>query len=407
MRKSILLAGLILLTPAISQAKTLEELLVEKGVITKGEGAAASEGAPGSLSWKNGNRMSYPSEGVTATVATQLQNRYTFTDNDEDSGKGNTSSFDTRRARIIVSGTALHEEFSYVVQTDFVGTKDEDGTKSPDLRDAYIKWAACDWLSLKFGQMKTAISRQENTSSSKLQFVDRSVVSDYMELGRQGGIQASTDLADGMINVAAGMYNGESDGEGRNLSGVDTKETGVLNLRVNALGKMDSYEEGDVNWTEDTAVTVGAAYAHSALNTDVGAGLEDADKDTISIDANLKSEGLSVHAEYFYQNQDADSYADSVDANGFYVQAGYFLDPKVLEIAARYALLDCDDGKAGGDCSGNNNINQVAATINYYFKKHNLKAQLGYEFNNEDPEGGDDDDDINTNKWIFQVSAYM
>jgi phosphate-selective porin OprO/OprP len=407
MRKSILIAGLILLTPAVSQAKTLEELLVEKGVITKSEGAAASEGAPGSLSWKNGNRMSYPSEGVTANVATQLQERYAFTDRDEDSGEKNTSSFETRRARIIVSGTALHEEFSYVVQTDFVGDTEADGTKSPELRDAYIKWAACDWLALKFGQMKTGISRQFNTSSAKLQFVERSAVSDFMDLDRQQGIQASSDLADGMIDVAVGMYNGESDGEGRNLPGNDTKETVVLNARVNALGKMDSYEEGDVNWTEDMAVTVGGAYAHSSQNADFGAGMESGDKDTVSVDANLKSNGLSVHAEYFYQNQDADSFQDSVDANGFYVQAGFFLDPKVLEIAARYALLDCDDGQAGGECAGNDSINQAAATINYYFKKHNLKAQFGYELTNEDPEGGGSGNDSNTNKWVFQVSAYM
>ena len=406
MRKSILVAGLIMLTPAISQAKTLEELLVEKGVITKGEAASASEGAPGSVTWKNGNRISDPSEGVTANVATQLQERYTFTDRDEDAALSNSSSFETKRARLIVSGTALHEEFSYVVQTDFVGTSN-DGAKTPELRDAYIKWAACDWVTLKMGQFKTGISRQFNTSSAKLQFVDRSVVSDFFDLDRQQGISASTDLADGMIEVGAAMFNGESDGEGRNRPGLDTKHTSVVNLRVNAMGKMDPYEEGDVNWTEDTAVTVGAAYAHSSANNAIGNGdvLEDADKDTFSVDANLKSAGLSVNAEYFYQNQDADSLADSIDANGFYIQAGYFLDPKVLEIAARYALLDCDDGRAGGVCAGNDNLNQVAATINYYFKKHNLKAQFGYEFNNEDPTSGGDD--TNTNKWIFQISAYM
>lgn len=403
MRKSILVAGLLLITPAISEAKTLEELLVEKGVITKGEAGRTSEGAPGSLSWKNGNRFSYPSEGLTANISTQLQERYTFTDNDE--GERNTSSFETRRARIVVDGTILHEEFSYRLQTDFVGA-DDDGSSSPELRDAWFKWRACDWLALKLGQMKTGISRQFNTSSAKLQFVDRSVVSDFMDLDRQQGIQAATEFADGMVEVAAGMYNGESDGEGRNRPGVDTRHTSVLNLRVNAMGEMDPYAEGDIDYTEDMAVTVGAAYAHSSNNRDNGVGLENGDEDTFSIDANLKNQGLSVHAEYFYNNEDADSYSDSIDANGFYIQAGYFLDPKVLEVAARYAFLDCDDGKADGVCAGNDNVNQVAATINYYFKKHNLKAQLGYEFNNEDQSGADGDD-INTNKWIFQLSAYM
>lgn len=404
MRKSIVVAGLLLLAPSVTQAKTLEELLVEKGVITKGE-AASSSTSGGSWTWKNGNRVSYPSEGVTANIATQLQERYTFTDNDEDSGLKNTSSFETKRARITVSGTALHEEFSYVLQTDFVGHS-EDGTKSPDLRDAYLKWAACDWTAIKFGQFKTAVSRQFNTSSSKLQFVDRSGVSEYFDLGRQQGAGITADLMDGELEVGAAIFNGESDGEGRNRPGVDTKETGVLQARWNAMGEMDPYAEGDIDYTEDAAVNIGAAFAFSSANNDLGAGEEDTDKDTLSVDANLKMEGLSVHGEYFYQNQDADSYADSVDVNGFYLQAGYFLDPKTLEVAARYGYLSCDDGKGDGDCAGNDNINQVAATINYYFWKHNLKAQAGYELTNEDIAGAGGDD-INTNKWIFQLSAYL
>lgn len=403
MRKSLIIAGVLLLSPGLSQAKTLEELLVEKGVITKGEASSAGDSG-GSVAWNNGSRFSYPSEGVTTTVSTQLQERYTYTDNDEDSGERNTSSFETRRARIIVSGTALHEEFSYVLQTDFVGS-DDDGTSSPELRDAYFKWQACDWAALKMGQFKTGVSRQFNTSSAKLQFVDRSVVSEYMDLDRQQGVGASFDPWDGQLLLGAAMFNGESDGEGRNRPGVDTSHTSVLNARWNALGKMDSHEEGDVNHTEDMAVSVGGAWAHSSQNNDLGAGLEDADKDTFSFDANMKYQGWSVHGEYFYQNQDADSFEDSVDVNGFYVQAGVFLDPKVLEVAARYSLVDCDDGAAAGDCSGNDSLSQAAATINYYFWKHNLKAQLGYEFLSEEPADGGDD--INTNKWIFQLSAYL
>lgn len=404
MRKSVILAGVLLLTPAISQAKTLEELLVEKGVITKGEATSGGDSG-GSLGWSNGTRISYPSEGVTTTIATQLQERYTYTDNDEDSGEKNTSSFETRRARVIVSGTALHNEFSYVLQTDFVGRNDE-GTSSPELRDAYLKWETCDWTSLKLGQFKTGVSRQFNTSSSKLQFVDRSVASEYMDLDRQQGIGASMDPWEGQLLLGAAMFNGESDGERRNRGGVDTRHTSVLNARWNALGKMDSFEEGDISQTEDMAVSLGGAWAHSSLNTTVGDALENGDKDTFSVDANMKYQGWSIHGEYYYQNQDSDSLADSIDTNGFYVQAGVFLDPKVLEVAARYSLVDCDDGNGSGSCSGNDTLSQAAATINYYFWKHNLKAQLGYEFLSEDPEASGSDD-INTNKWIFQLSAYL
>jgi phosphate-selective porin OprO/OprP len=404
MLKVLMAVGLSILMPGICQAKTLEDLLVEKGIITKSEAVSSEEIAPGSLSWKNGNRFSYPSEGITATVSTLLQNRYTFTDNDINSGKPNISNFDTTRARLIVSGTALHEEFSYVISADFVGTTDEDGTKSPNLKDAYVKWNPCDWAALKIGQFKTGISRQFNTNDAKLQFIDRSAVSDYLSLDRQEGLQASSAMADGMVEIAAAIFNGESDGEGINKSGQDTKQTGILNVRLNAMGKMDPYEEGDVNWTEETAISIGGAYARSGSNNDVGAGLDDTDKDTVSLDANLKSEGLSIHTEGFYRNQDSDISRDSINIKGFYIQTGYFLDPKVLEIAARYGNLNCDDGRGSGACKGNDRINDAAATLNYYFMKNNLKAQFGYELLNENPTGATTSE-INTSKWIFQFTG--
>jgi phosphate-selective porin OprO and OprP len=414
MRKSILVAGLLLLSPAIScpatsHAKTLDELLVEKGIITKGEAASASSGAAGSVSWKDGNRFSYPSEGVTAKVTTLLQERYTFTDNDEDSGEGNTSSFDTKRARIIVHGSALNEEFAYELETDFAEEEHgHEGDKSPALLNAAIEWKACDWAVFKMGQFKTGVSRQWNTDPAKLQFVNRTLVSDYMDLGRQQGLSATGNIADGQIELSAGVFNGESDGEGQNHSGNDTDHTGIVSARWNAVGKLDPSAEGDIDYTEDAALSVGAVYAHSAGNNAVGTStvLEDTDKDTINADLSFKYQGWSAAAEYYYQSQDADSYADSVDVNGFYVQVGYFLDPKVLEVAARYGLLDCDSGQGIGVCSGNDQINEVDATVNYYFWKHNLKAQLGYELINEDPIGAGTSG-INTNRWIFQLSAYL
>ena len=100
MRKAMLLAALLLLTPAISQAKTLEELLIEKGVITKGEAGGVSDAGASKVYWNRGTRIDFPDTGFTTSIATQIQARYAFTDNDEDSGERNTSSFSLRRARL-------------------------------------------------------------------------------------------------------------------------------------------------------------------------------------------------------------------------------------------------------------------------------------------------------------------
>lgn len=405
MRKVTVLASLLLLTPAVSQAKSLDELLVEKGVITKDEAMAASGAAASKTYWKDGTRFDFPNEGFTAKLNTQIQARYTFSDNDEEAGDSNASSFSMRRVRLILSGTALHEEFSYYMQTDFVGAREDDGTRSPELRDAWLQWHACDWAALKMGQFKTMVSRQFNTSSSKLQFADRTVVSDYFDLDRQQGLSAEFKSNDGQWLASAAIFNGLSDGEGINQPGVDTRHTGVVSLRWNAMGTMNSYEEGDISWTEDAAVSIGAAYAYSdATQADAGGKVG---QDDISVDANFKWQGWSFHGEYFFRNYNPDlAGASDVEPSGFYAQVGYFLVPKKWEVAARYGLLDCDDGAAtDGMCSGNDKVNQTSAGLSYYWWKHNLKAQLNYEHINERVLG--DGDDINSNKWIFQVSSYF
>jgi len=390
MRKATIVAALLLLTPAASQAKTLEDLLVEKGVITKGEAAGASDSSASKVYWNEGTRVEFPDTGFTTSIATMIQTRYAFTDRDEDSGVENTSSFDVNRARLIVSGTAMNNEFSYMLSTDFVDSTDTEGG-AIGVRDAYIDWKPCvDDAGVRMGAFKTAVSRQFNTDQQSMQFVDRSAVSEYFTLGRQNGLMAYGALADGMITGSAGIFNGESDVE-------DTRHTGIVAVRVNPTGSMDTTEEGDIDFTEELATSFGATYAYSDKET--GGVINQSG--LINIDANAKYMGLGVHAEYFHQNNDADI---SGDASGFYVQGGYYVTPKTMEVAARYGYTDCDSGTAGGTCAGNDNISEASATLNYYLWRHNLKAQLGYDFVRNDSIAGED---LTTNRYVFQLSSYF
>lgn len=77
MRKLSVLAAALLVAPAVSQAATLEDLLVEKGVITKAEAAAAG-GASGKVYYNGGTRFDFPDSGFTMKVNLTLQERYTF-----------------------------------------------------------------------------------------------------------------------------------------------------------------------------------------------------------------------------------------------------------------------------------------------------------------------------------------
>jgi len=409
MRKLAIVAASLVLFPAISQAKTLEDLLVEKGVITRGEASSASMGGGSKVYWNGGTRLEFPDNGFTTQINTQIQTRYTFTDADEDAGDRNTSSFDVVRARLAISGTALNNEFSYMLQTDMVGSEN-DGSRSPELKDAWIQWNACDWASARMGQFKTAISRQFNTSSTKLQFADRSTASNTFDLGRQQGAAGKWNLLNDKLVMTAGIFNGQSTGEGDNRSGKDNLMTGVVSARYQAMGEMDAFEEGDVNYTEKAALNFGAAFAGGQSHQEVAiGGAEDkVDNYHLSVDANFKLKGISVNGEFFWQELNPDGDGEKVDPNGFYVQAGYFLTPKKWELAARFSMVDCKDGEAAvvnPDCAGSDQLDESTAGINYYWWKHNLKAQ--FNFVTQNAQGVSGGEDSRTDRWLFQLSSYF
>lgn len=122
-------------------------------------------------------------------------------------------------------------------------------------------------------------------------------------------------------------------------------------------------------------------------------------------DVNAKVKGFSAHAEYFYNSVDVDSISERVEPTGFYTQLGYFIVPKKFEIAARYGRLDCDSSEGlTGDCEDSERINETGVYLNYFFWKHLLKAQLAYaNFGNRAI--ASNKEDLNTNKWVFQLSS--
>jgi len=392
MRKIIAAAVLLLVLPVLSQAKTLEQLLAEKGVITKAEASSAASAGPAKVYWNDGTRVEFPDNGFTIKIATFLQSSYTF--NDSPKHVQNVSSFDVNNARIDISGTALHEEFAY--QLEYDGSDNR-------LKKAYLQWNACDWGYARAGQFKTGVSRQFNNSNWKLMFADRTFTSDYFDFGYQKGIRGEWKFADGQVVVGGALSNGISDGEGEYASGVDTKHLVSADLRWNAMGKMDVFEEGDINMTQDPALSLGAVYAYSDSNNEIG-GIQDAlGVNRVNVDANFKYNGLGINAEYYVSRENPDI-NEKVQPQGAYVQAGYFVMPKKLEVAGRWGILDCDDGKAYGVCSGVDSINQASLGLNYYFWKHNLKAQLNYDFLRMKPVEGDKE---NNNRWLLQLSSYF
>lgn len=382
MRKLSVLIALVLLSAPTSQAKTLDDVLAGNGVVaTRGDSAAS--GSAAKAWWDGGTKVEFPDQGFSAKITTSIETRYEYTDNDTGD---NTSSFDVHKARLAISGSALNKEFDYMLKVDFVDGSASDGSATPILSDAYLTWHVADPIWLRMGQWKTGISRQYNSNDETLQFADRSAVSGFFDQGRNVGAAVGGSWDTVAWQIA--LFNGNSTGEGQNLGGTDTNHSAVVNLRWDAMGHMDAAVEGDVDGTQDAALNIGAAYAYDDHTTSAG----DAQDSIYNLDVNFKYQGWSANAEGFYR--DADN--DGNNERGGYIQAGYMICPHQCEIALRYGYLDYDS-----DILDKNQ--EFAASFNYYFWKHHLKAQLGFAHNKFE---GDSDDE-KTNRYLLQLSSWF
>lgn len=327
-------------------------------------------------------------------LRTFLQPRYQWTDPRGGDGE-ETSSFYLRRVRVSAQGEVPHFDARCELQIELHDRGDAEEPASTSLLDAFVELPLADQVTLRLGQFSTRLARQFVNSARMLQLPDRSVATNFFSLERQAGAHLAVKV--GRTELSAGIFNGESPGEGRNRGGEDTHHTGIVTVRRHLIGEMNPFIEGDIPWSESLAVNVGSGYAASGIE---GA-LDDYTDHSVSADLNLKYRGLSLHGEWFsrwYGSETADT------AHGYYVQAGYFIVPNRLEIAARFAEVRCDAMAESEECSGGRDLRELTTGINYYLNGHALKAQLAHEWRNYDDVIADDEA-TGRHALIFQIAA--
>ncbi|MHB8765265.1 MAG: OprO/OprP family phosphate-selective porin, partial [Deferrisomatales bacterium] len=343
----------------------------------------------------------------TAHVGGRLQARYQFTDVDDPDGE-NESSFSIRRMKFWLQGNIFSPSLKYKWQQNF-------GGGDSVLEDAYLSYTVADPLTLTLGQFKPPQARQELTSSGSQQFVDRSLANDTFNLGYDIGIEASGSFLEDRIAYALGLFNGNGESEGNR----ETDHLFAARLDLNPLG---AFKRDEVAWGGDQPlVNVGGSYAFIALSDAdaerLGTGNEIFDKaldidgfdgadfvaafgdelDVTVCTANFHAQwmGASLGAEYYWMNADPKE-GDDFDADGYYVQAGYMVLPKRLEVAARYSAIESEDDNA----SEKFDRSELQLGVNVYLDKHNAKLQADY--TRVDDDLNDDRDDS-----IFRAQAQL
>ncbi|MCM2358202.1 MAG: OprO/OprP family phosphate-selective porin [Geobacteraceae bacterium] len=366
-----------------TQARTLEDVLKEKGVITEEDYKEVTRSRPVDYRLGKGFTFTSPNEKFQLSLGARLQPRYTFTDND--TGQ-DSSEFRVRRMKLFLSGYAFTKDVSYKLQVNFA----ESNTASV-LEDAWLNYRLLghNEAQIFFGQDKVPFARQELTSSGAQQFVDRANVTDTFKAGRDTGLMLHGKIMAGLVNYNAGVFNGAGQTQLRSSSGATNHNAFAARVTFNPLGDMP-YSEADLDHGEKPLVSVGADYYFNTLKKVSATAFETTNKlnyasnflkpasfgasekvdvDLYSIDLAFKWLGASAQAEYFIAQADGQVSNSTQRGHGFYAQAGYFIIPKQLELAGRYSYADVDRDVA------NDLRTEVSGAVSYYFNKHNLKVQ--------------------------------
>ncbi len=277
---AMLCCGLLAQTPVkaadpISQ-DTIENILREKGIITKGDWVRIQAererqeeemrdrmdaefpldigyGRSGfelktrdgrfatQLQWRIQSRWSYPDSEVFTTISD-------FNDNPE-------STFELRRIRMKIGGHGYKSWLLYYFEIDLQPTR-EAGAESDEsavrLFDARITLDKFAYLSLRLGQWKVPFNRERRDSSGRLQFVERSIVNEFFTIDRQIGAMAYGRLAPGTVfdsHYYAGVYTGSGRGEAND----DGNMMYFGRYQWNFLGRVLEFSQSDVEYHEQPA----------------------------------------------------------------------------------------------------------------------------------------------------------
>ena len=334
------------------------------------------------------------------------------------------TNFEVKRLRLKWTGHAFKPWFLYTVQVDI--------NDNLDLRDMYFTAAYSNTLAPRVGQWKVPFGRDELTSSSAFQFVDRSIINDEFGLGRDRGVALLGGVGPKYnFSYSGGVFNGD----GRNGASVDSNLLYAGRLQFGIGGEGDKFKANSSfatgsaysitpNFGKSPTLAVGAGIGVlPGLNCDRKSpdndvcdrmegplGITTADYTTWTADLNFKMPIFNVQGSYYgrWLNPDEGGQDTAYD-QGFNVQAGVFVLPKTVEFAGRFSLIDYDTarGVLPPDAGSVQDVSwAVTPGINYYISRdHRWKIQLDYSFQRDTfTQGGADVDD---NLVRAQLQAYF
>ena len=326
-------------------------------------------------------RTTLQMKNATLSLTNRIQGRYTYFDRlQNDRG-----SFRIRRAQTVFEATA-YTSWRFRVQTNWVGASvvnsvslsttgtprlSTSATRGAILEDAEIFWARYPLATVWFGQGKAYFARQELTSDSRLQFLERWVGNARFAPGRDQGIGLFGVDAAKHFEYNLGLYNGNLINQVFN----DNVEYMYAGRFVWTPFGEYRLEESVHDYPEKPKLAVGVSglyntLTRSEIDTDLG---------RFGSELAFKWRGFSTTGEFFYE--DAQRQGTDFASRGYYMQAGWLFSNRKFELAGRYGVFDDEVGLLTlSDLNANplREAREIGAAASWYFDRHIHKLQANW-----------------------------
>lgn len=369
-KRLFMIAGAALSVGTLAQAQTLDqsrsyskELLSDASTRTSSLAPAAQDFTPAVHGYEQ-FRMNYNSRDD---------------ENLDANGNDATTGFQNARTRLNVSGNIANENWGYFIQFGFGDISEESsqfgrGTSSSSsgafLEDAYGWYKMGNGWSLKFGQFKLPLTREELVGDTYQLFRDRSVTNTYFTQGRSQGVQFAYE--GDQFRFAGAISDG--------LQTANTDYTSSSEADFGLTARFEYKWAGDWKQAKDFTSFQNSEYfgmVGGAIHYQSGGdtvNTTDATDLAFTVDASMEGNGWNAFAAFNYNSYDLSSAPDSVNNMSFQVQGGIFVTAD-WELVAGWDILMPDDSYGTGQ---DNNFSTLRIGTNHYIvpESHALKLSF-------------------------------
>ena len=319
---------------------------------------------------------------------------------DSDGPNNDLNQFQLKRGRLIFSGSAFTDDFSYFVQIDGRSSSGDDLR----LLDYFLTYDIGHhrWglerkaFRFKTGKYKMPFTMARYLSGREFEFADRSMSSTFFDVNRSfaWGLEGNLTMMSRPPTWEIAVFNGLVTG------GAETGSAGTLDTNFAYSGRVYAYPTGewgatelaDLEWHDRLATRVGIGVAQSDIarsgSTEFGSvrvvdsgrrlsnllpvSISDYSVALFSIDGSLKFRGWSATFEHYFRNIGGFRGASQADLfdHGFWLQLGYFVVPEKLQLLTRWSRVQGNSGTLG---TLDQSSEELAGGFVWYFRGQNAK----------------------------------